>query len=449
MITVQAKQGEILDLGKRGENQVRRIAFDLTDFIVSFGEGTPQLTVTRPMETCAYAAMLTREDGTVYWDIGREWTACCGIGACQLSWYVGETLAKSEIYSFRVSDSLDEGEGAPEPAQVYLEQVQQFAVRAEEAAGQVGDAVKSAGAFESSAKTAAEESASSAASANDSATAAGKFAGMAEQSATAAEAAAETAAKQVELLGMSRNTVANALKGTAQGASVTLDDVSPLEHPVSVKVQSKNLVDYSKISGYNSDTVSVDGNVVTIAAGNNGWGLILSGVRDFLEVGKAYTFSFASLTGLDTTTYKGYGFEIKYKDNTGPSLSGYIVGTAPLTITIKKEVYALYFRTGWGADIDEDIVITGIQIEEGSAATEYTPFVPVTGVTLTATDPDGTQTVTYTPTEDGSCEVASIAPAMTLTTDNENVRISCEYNRDINKAYDQLVQAILSLGGNI
>ena len=244
---------------------------------------------------------------------------------------------------------------------------------------------------------------------------------------------------------------ANALKGTAQGASVTLDDVSPLEHTIPVKVRSKNFVDYSKISGYSGDTVSIDGNVVTLAAGNNGWGLVLSGVRDFLEVGKTYTFSFASMTGWgDTSTEKGFGFSFYYRDGTTSTFSGYYVGTAPYTITFKKEVRGVYFRTGWGEDKAENIVITGIQIEEGSAATEYTPFVPdVTAVTVTAADSEGANTATHNPAEDGSCEVASIAPSMVLTTDNENTVISCEYNRDINKAYDQLVQAILSMGGNI
>lgn len=75
-----------------------------------------------------------------------------------------------------------------------------------------------------------------------------------------------------------------------------------------------------------------------------------------------------------------------------------------------------------------------LQLEVGTTATEYEPYIVP---------------VTYTPTEDGTCEVTSIAPTMTLTTDTEGAAVDCEYNRDINKALEQLTQAIISMGGNI
>jgi hypothetical protein len=75
-----------------------------------------------------------------------------------------------------------------------------------------------------------------------------------------------------------------------------------------------------------------------------------------------------------------------------------------------------------------------MQIEEGVTATEYEPHI----------DP-----VVYPVNENGSCEVASIAPVMTLTTDTAGAVMDCEYNRDINKAFEQFAQAIISMGGNI
>lgn len=47
------------------------------------------------------------------------------------------------------------------------------------------------------------------------------------------------------------------------------------------------------------------------------------------------------------------------------------------------------------------------------------------------------------------CEVPSIYPTMTLTTDTDGAVLDCEYNRDINKVIEQLTQAIISMGGNI
>ena len=134
MNTVKAVGGAPISIGKKGEGGVTRVAFDLSEMIAAYGEGTAQLTAVRPGEEIAYAAVLTREDNAVYWNIGAEWTAYCGTGACQLSWYVGEALAKSEIFSFLVADSLETGEEAPSPSQTYLEQVQQLAVRADTAA---------------------------------------------------------------------------------------------------------------------------------------------------------------------------------------------------------------------------------------------------------------------------------------------------------------------------
>ena len=74
------------------------------------------------------------------------------------------------------------------------------------------------------------------------------------------------------------------------------------------------------------------------------------------------------------------------------------------------------------------------QIELGSAATGYELY-------------DGQ---TYTPAADGTVEnVKSLCPTSTLTTDTSGVVISAEYNKDINKAFAELQQAIISLGGNV
>ncbi|MBQ8140625.1 MAG: leucine-rich repeat domain-containing protein [Clostridia bacterium] len=61
-----------------------------------------------------------------------------------------------------------------------------------------------------------------------------------------------------------------------------------------------------------------------------------------------------------------------------------------------------------------------------------------------------TEPVEYTAAEDGSVSgVKSIYPSVTLTTDTENVIIEAEYNRDINKAFAEIEQAIISLGGEV
>ena len=46
-------------------------------------------------------------------------------------------------------------------------------------------------------------------------------------------------------------------------------------------------------------------------------------------------------------------------------------------------------------------------------------------------------------------DIKSIYPSTTLMTDTEGAVISVEYNRDINKAFEELMKIILSLGGNL
>lgn len=74
------------------------------------------------------------------------------------------------------------------------------------------------------------------------------------------------------------------------------------------------------------------------------------------------------------------------------------------------------------------------QIELGTVVTPYEPY----------------RGQTYTPSADGTVSgVKSLYPTITLTTNNSGAIINAEYNRDINKAFAELQQAIISLGGNV
>ena len=76
-----------------------------------------------------------------------------------------------------------------------------------------------------------------------------------------------------------------------------------------------------------------------------------------------------------------------------------------------------------------------MQLEIGSVVTDYEPHI---------------EPQSYQPNEDGTVDnVMSLFPNMTLQTDNSNVQIEAQYSRDINKAFQELTEAIISLGGNI
>lgn len=82
-----------------------------------------------------------------------------------------------------------------------------------------------------------------------------------------------------------------------------------------------------------------------------------------------------------------------------------------------------------------DNVIYYPQIEVGSVETEYEKGIPYE---------------TFTPNADGTINaVKSVYSNATLITNNKGVLIGCEYNKDINKAFAELQNAIISLGGNV
>ncbi len=147
-------------LGRRGEKGITRVEFDLLLFTQEHGPGTAQLLVKRAGEAVVYPADLVQSGTTATWDIGAEWTATAGLGYCELNWYVGDTLAKSEVFRTEVLRSL-EGEtmdDAPDPVAGYVTQVLDAAGRAEEAQsaaeGSATEAHDSAAAAEKSAEAA-------------------------------------------------------------------------------------------------------------------------------------------------------------------------------------------------------------------------------------------------------------------------------------------------------
>lgn len=52
--------GEIIQLGRRGENLARRILFDLTNWQALYGDGTVELIYQRPGEDTVYPVAITR-----------------------------------------------------------------------------------------------------------------------------------------------------------------------------------------------------------------------------------------------------------------------------------------------------------------------------------------------------------------------------------------------------
>lgn len=136
MLTIYAKPGAVIPLGREGENNARRIVFDLKPFEEVFGPGVAQLIAKRTGEDAPYPVAIELDGSHVIWTVNSADTAIPGrYGEAELRYMVGETLAKSERWATTVIDALGiPSETPPEPQQNWVNEVLNAAERAEEAA---------------------------------------------------------------------------------------------------------------------------------------------------------------------------------------------------------------------------------------------------------------------------------------------------------------------------
>ncbi len=187
--------------------------------------------------------------------------------------------------------------------------------------------------------------------------------------------------------------LSNALKGTASGEVIRVDDVSPVEHNAKVKVQSKNLFDISQIVTNSNLTNNGDGTITT-SIYSAGTEKRLSVLCPGLKVGDIVTLSFVSNSNM----------QFVYLLDVGTWYNG-----KTLTVTQNMLDANLYFY-GYSSGSEfygNDVVISNIQLEKGNTATEYTPYVNPTSVTVTRCGKnllniDGLVNSAFIKNEDGS-----------------------------------------------
>lgn len=130
-----SNSGGIILLGKQGENLARRVQFDISRWISTFGMGTVQLLHQRSGDEAPYPVAVEQDGTLAIWKVSSADTARPGGGHCELRYYVDETLAKSETWMTKVLPALgDASETPPEAQQGWVDQVLQAGAAAVEAA---------------------------------------------------------------------------------------------------------------------------------------------------------------------------------------------------------------------------------------------------------------------------------------------------------------------------
>lgn len=183
---------------------------------------------------------------------------------------------------------------------------------------------------------------------------------------------------------------------------------------VTVTRYGKNLIDLSKAI-FNG----------CVATGNGVQASITD--RYYIELGLHYLIDFVQNNDGKTLTFSVGNpvadarivLVIMYTDGTYVAETGY-TGSVSLTINnLSRTVSSVLVRPLSRPTMfsDTTTVIKDLQLELGEIATDFEEY---------------KDAETYTPNPDGSVEVASVHPTMTLLTDTADTIIRCEYNRDTN-----------------
>lgn len=199
-----------------------------------------------------------------------------------------------------------------------------------------------------------------------------------------AATAEETKNQAIDASNYIKNTYANAVKGSASGSVVRINDVSPIEHEIKCRVHGKNLLNDSK---FKIETRTYNG--VSCTANNDG-SYTLSGTNN--------SSSFATFGSNRTTNYED---EPLYPSGTYTPAPGVTVVCRD-EVTRKETNYQQTFEAvnpfrvmGWYCYVSPNTSVLGgsyvklpttifPQLEEGSIATEYEPYIDPTTVEVVA-----------------------------------------------------------------
>ena len=167
MQSIYAHPGVHLALGRKGENVARQVVFDLRAWRSAHGDGAVSLCAMRAGDAEPYPCGVTQDEDTAVWVLRAADVDKPGWGNVQLSYYVGDTLAKSQTWRTLVAPSLCACGDPGEVQQGWLDQAGKDAAAAQQGAKDAQEAQKAAEDAAEAAKGSAEAAAGAAKAAQD------------------------------------------------------------------------------------------------------------------------------------------------------------------------------------------------------------------------------------------------------------------------------------------
>lgn len=241
---------------------------------------------------------------------------------------------------------------------------------------------------------------------------------------------------------LEHNEYGNAFVGNVSGETIRIDDVSPIPHTVSIKVNSENPSDVTLTKCSKnlwSFRPSVAQNGVTIVTDENGR-IRYSGTCDS-------SFVIFSTISLPAGTYTLSDRASHIATNSADARTQIYIPELNIdvrlywdspvngskTFTLDKPCSDVRLRIKGAVGVNFDGYSIMPMLEVGSKATEYEPH----------------KSETYTPDADGTVDILSTAPTMTLYTDTEGVIVEATYNRDSNKVLDYIDKNVITASATL
>ena len=177
---------------------------------------------------------------------------------------------------------------------------------------------------------------------------------------------------------------------TVSGTAISANDVNPTEHNLGVSVRSKNLLDFASLnwlfaSGVDGSITPTENGFLYSSSALFGTTELYASKNPWIKSGVTYTYSYNILSvqeDLSTFTVLRSNAVVYYTDGTYKefSLNGYItqLGKYSMQITTdaNKEVNKIALRPIRKNDTNMiNIEIGEIQLELGTEATPYTPYI--------------------------------------------------------------------------
>lgn len=167
MQSIYAHPGVHLALGRKGENVARQVVFNLRAWRAAYGDGAVSLCAKRAGDAEPYPCGVTQDEDTAVWVLRAADVDKPGWGDVQLSYYVGDTLAKSQTWRTLVAPSLCACGDPGEVQQGWLDQAGKDAAAAQQGAKDAQKAQQAAEDAAKAAKSSAEAAADAAKAAQD------------------------------------------------------------------------------------------------------------------------------------------------------------------------------------------------------------------------------------------------------------------------------------------